>query len=107
MKIVNQKKEGKEKNFFILKLSNLFKTRGEVVRSDDKRLGKDENYLERRTENNYVRMMKISCQEKHLKTSINETSLNRANEECLNASNGYVEMNFRWKHMFYVNQYYL
>ena len=104
--IVNQKKEGKEKNFFILKLSNLFKTR-EVVRSDGKGLRKNENNVERRTENDYVRMMKISCQEKYLKTSIIETSLNRANEECLNASNGYVEMNFRWKHMFYVNQYYL
>ena len=103
--IVNQKKEGKEKNFFILKLSNLFKTR-EVVRSDGKGLSKNENNLERRTENDYVRMMKISCQEKYLKTSINETLLNRANEECLNASNGYVEMNFRCKHMFY-NQYFL
>ena len=105
--IVNQKKEAKEKNFFILKLSNLFKTKGELVRSDEKGLRKSENNLVRRTENDYVRMMKISCQEKYLKTSIIETSLNRANEECLNASNGYVEMNFRWKYMFYVNQYYL
>ena len=105
--IVNQKKEGKEKNFFILKLSNLFKTRGEVVSSDGKELRKNENNLERRTENDYVRMMKISCQEKYLKTSINETSLNRANEECLNASNGYVEMNFRCKRLFYLNQYFL
>ena len=97
--IVNQKKEGKEKNFFILKLSNLFKTRGEVVSSDGKGLRKTENNLERRTENDYVVMMKRWCQEKHLKTSIRETSLNRANEECLNASNGYVEMNFKYKHM--------
>ena len=105
--IVNQKKEGKEKNFFILKLSNLFKTRGEVVSSDGKGLRKTENNPERRTENDYVRMMKISCQEKYLKTSIIETSLNRANEECLNASNGYVEMNFRCKHLFYINHYFI
>ena len=105
--IVKQKKEGKEKNFFILKLSNLFKTRGEVVSSDGKGLRKTENNLERRTENDYVRMRKISCQGKRLKTSIIETSLNRANEECLNASNGYVEMNFRCKHLFYINHYFL
>ena len=104
--IVNQKKEGKERNFFILKLSNLFKTRGgEVVNSEKKT--KKENNPERRRENDYVVMMRISCQEKHLKTSINKTSLNRANEECLNASNGYVEMNFRNKHMYISNQYFL
>ena len=101
--IIKQNRKKREENFFILKLSKLFWSKKDV----ENKSRKNEPSLERRTENDYVRMMKISCQEKYLKTSIIETSLNRANEECLNASNGYVEMNFRWKHMFYVNQYYL
>ena len=98
--IIKQKIRRKERNFLLIKLSNLFRTKKVLAPAGKK--GRDD---ERRQENDYVKMAKISCQEKYFKTRINETSLSHANDDCLNASNGYVQMNFRSKNIFYISQY--
>ena len=58
--------------------------------------------LERRTDNDYVAMVKIPSEGMYLKTRIHGAHPIEDNGNGLNASNGYVQMNLRCKNMLYI-----
>ena len=99
----------------MLKLSKLFQTEEKVMSSsedgsrkniDNLKIGDDINhdndndFLKMGDDDDDMRMEETPCAGIHLKTRINETPSSKANVDSLNASNGYVQMNFGTKKMF-------